>query len=129
MQVLVGRERAIFGALAAALLDRPAFRSDALAERVRAILASASPALRLLFRAALFLLEWGTLFLRTGSGRFEHFSRLPWRARRRYVRLWMSHRLAPARQLFFFLKLLVLAATYDERAAARRVGYAPRRLP
>lgn len=129
MQILSGRERAIFGALAEALLDRPAFRADALAEHVRAILASSSPAMRLLFRAALFFLEWGTLFLRTGSGRFEHFSRLPWRARRRYLRLWMGHRLAPVRQLFLFLRLLILAARYDDRASARRVGYAPRWLP
>src|SRR5262245_53116104 len=128
MGILVGRERKIFGALAAALLEDPAYKTDALVERVRAMLSRSTLAVRVFFRAALFLFEWGTLFLTTGSGRFEHFSRLPWRAKYRYLRLWMKHRSTIVRQVFLFLKLLILAAIYDDRFEAARVGYAPKWL-
>lgn len=128
MRILVGRERAVFGALAAALLEDPAYKTDALVERVRSLLSRSTLAVRVFFRLALFLLEWGTLFLSTGSGRFEHFSRLPWRARCRYLRRWMRHHCAAVRRVFLFLKLLTLAAVYDDRLEARRVGYAPKWL-
>lgn len=128
MDVLVGREKKVFGELVSALLERPLSAPADVESRARATLARATVAVRLFFRLALFLFEWGTLFLRTGSGRFEHFTRLPFKAKRRYVRLWMNHRRASVRQVFFFLKLLVLAAVYDDRAEAARVGYLPRWL-
>lgn len=128
MDVLVGRETKIFGELAAALLDRPLPSVERTVARARGALSGSTFPVRLFFRAALFLFEWGTLFLRTGSGRFEHFTRLPSRHKRRYLRLWMGHRRPAVRQIFLFLKLLALAAVYDDRAEAARVGYLPRWL-
>jgi hypothetical protein len=113
MNVLVGRERKILGELAAALMGKPLLACGPALERIRASLSQAPFAVRLFFRLGLFLFEWGTLFLRTGSGRFEHFSRLPWGPKLRYVRLWMNHRRPEVRQTFLFLKLLVLAALFD----------------
>jgi len=128
MQILIGRERKVFDGLAAALLERTAVSTDDAAARVRSLLSRSTLAVRIFFRLSLFLLEWGTLFLATGSGRFEHFTRLPSKARRRYLRLWTRHKIAAIRHVFLFLKLLTLAAIYDDREEARRVGYAPKWL-
>lgn len=127
MNVLAGRERRVFRALAEALLDEPT-PTDLMMARAAAHLSRCTPAIRIFFRAALLLFEWGTLWLVTGSGRFEHFSRLPVPAKRRYARLWMNHKFSLFRQIFLFLRLMVLATFYDDRRESARVGYAPKWL-
>jgi len=124
--MLTSREQRIFDAFAHVVLEPGDLPGRALSLRVAQFLDRCTISMRVLFRSALFLLEWGTLFLRTGSGRFEHFSRLPSAAKRRYVRLWMNHKVTIFRQLFALLRMLTLAAYYDDRAESARLGYAPR---
>ncbi|MBI4564442.1 MAG: hypothetical protein HY716_07105 [Planctomycetes bacterium] len=128
MRVLVGREAKIFAAFADALVGASCIPAERLARRVREMLARSTLTARIFFRAALLLFEWGTLLLRTGSGRFEHFTRLPVRVKARYLHLWMHHKCALVRQVFLFLRLVALAAYYDDREEAGRLGYVPRWL-
>lgn len=125
MNVLSGHERRIFHAFAEALIDRPVPSMELLARRADDLLSRCSGMVRLFFRFSLLLLDWGTLFLRTNSGRFERFSRLPGAARRRYLRLWMNHKISLLRQIFLLHKMVALASYYDDRAEGARLGYAP----
>ncbi|MBI2931371.1 MAG: hypothetical protein HYY16_06945 [Planctomycetes bacterium] len=126
MSALPGRERLILCRLASVLLEDPSLPTERLLAAVNRSLEGASNFMRLLMRVSLLAFDWGAWFLATGDGRFELFSRMPWRAQRRYVRLWMRHKRALFRQIFQFLKLMIIAPYYDDRVRAARVGFDPK---
>lgn len=128
MNALSGRERTVFSALAGVLLERPVPQTQEMIARANASLARCSRFMRFFFRFALLAFEWGGVFLTTQTGRFEQFTQLPLRAKRRYARLWMTHKRVLMRQVFLFLKMIVLSSYYDDRTESARVGYAPKWL-
>lgn len=125
---LTSRERKVFRELSAIMLEPGAVSHEQMICRAEELLERATGFIRLFFRFSLHSFEWGTFFLKTGSGRFEHFSRLPLRAKQRYLRLWLNHPSAIVRQIANFLKIMVLTSYYDDRKESARIGYAPKWL-
>jgi hypothetical protein len=124
-----GREKIILAAVADTMLaDEPgwtAASSREMAERADRFLRSCTGSMRWIVRLTLLAFEWGGLFLKTMDNRFEHFVRMPPRARRRYLRLWMNHRIPAIRDAAFLLKVMVYSFAYDPPGRARRFGFAP----
>lgn len=128
-QVLLGRERIVFLRLAEALVPESERRlwggsTADLLRRAEEHLARCQKTVRWLFRFSLLLFEWGTFFFRTSSS-WEHFCELHPRARRRYVRFWMNHKARVMRQIFLFLRTMVLSSFYDSDEVAHQIGFDP----
>jgi hypothetical protein len=124
MNVLVGRERHVYRALAAVLVGAAA-RPDRIVEETDRTLSRGSHLLRIVFRLALLAFDWGTVFFVTNDGLFDLFTRLSRPMQVRYARFWMNHPSAIVRQLFIWFKMMVFSSHYDTRSEAARVGYAP----
>lgn len=125
---LTSRERRIFSELSSVVLERSGPIDDKTVQRVEQMIDQATAWIHIFFRVSLQAFEWGTLLLQTNSGRYEHFSRMPVPAKRRYVRYWLHHKSLLVRQTAIFLKIMVMASHYDDRSESARVGYAPKWL-
>lgn len=64
---------------------------------------------RLLFRFSLMFFDWAAFFYY----RFERFSHMDERVRRRYISMWMNHKWAIFRNLFMFLRVVITVPYYD----------------
>jgi hypothetical protein len=102
-------------------LSLPTTGSAGVVERVDRFLSNSSRLVQLMFKFSILLFDWGVLFML----RFERFSRMPERARSRYIMLWMRHKVAFIRNIFRFLRFLILLTYYDtlgfHPAAERRI--------
>lgn len=87
-------------------------------ERLDEGLGHLRPDTRFLFRVALFLFQWGALFIY-----FRPFTRLNDGRRRRYFDRWYRLRFAPLRGLLRILEALCYVYYYSDPQVARDVGY------
>ncbi len=115
---MVGREEIIFLRLAETLLPRERI-TPRLVERAREYLAGTQVLVRIFFRVALHIFNWGTFFFRT-AGSIEQFCLLSPRGRSRYIRFWVNHKRRIMRHLFQALRILVLSCFYDDRRITSR---------
>lgn len=116
---MIGRERLIFLRLAETMLPGKEIRPE-LADRARAWLSRAEGVVRLFFRFALLLFDWGTFLFRT-AGSIEHFCHLSPRGRARYIRYWTNHKIGAMRQIFYLLRMLVVTVYYDQPQISSRL--------
>lgn len=115
---MIGRERLIFLKLAEAMLPGERVTPE-LADRARRFLSRTQWVVRIFFRFAFLLFEWGTFLFRT-AGSIEHFCLLSPRGKTRYIRFWTHHKVSAMRQIFFLLRMLVVTTYYDDPNVAAR---------
>lgn len=115
---MIGRERLVFLHLARALLPGETVPPE-IVDRANAFLSSTQLFVRVFFRFALLLFEWGTFLFKT-AGSIDHFCHLTSRGKTRYVRFWMQHKVGLMRQIYAMLRILVLTCFYDDPTVSAR---------
>lgn len=115
---MIGRERLVFLHLARAILPGEVV-TPAIVERADAFLASTQGIVRIFYRFALLLFEWGTFLFKT-AGSIDHFCHLTARGKARYLRFWMQHKGGLMRQIFSMLRILVMSSFYDDPGVSAR---------
>lgn len=93
--------------------------ADTVVQKADEFLFSTSRFMQFIYRIFLFLFEWGAFFFLN----FERFSQLRPQARRRYINMWMNHKVGFVRNMFLLIRVLVISSFYDSKRSSSKIGF------